>query len=218
MRDRVIGKLKFLQKAGVVEEYGQPLLTKRGYVLANLLQVSKGLDEVRQERVLSMAMEYRNQVRVGMDDVYGWKNIDRFEPGGLESYLVYSRLALVAFDITGDVSWREDAILVMKRALFLFTTGGTRILADSSPQSTSILNVTIPDYVDADTSSLVSQAVSISARIAKSAKTAGENEFWTNQGRSMIRSFGEVFNIADQGSSRLAASVLELQNAAELTY
>lgn len=218
LRERVFGKLRQLSRSGSISTYGAPLITKKAYVISRLLSVSGKLGSKESERVLKIAEDFRNEVRVGLNDVYGWKIEEQYEPGSLESYLSYSSLCLSAFELTGDISWREDAAIVFKRGLFLFGHDEGQIVSDLDSLSIGSWAPRISDFMDGDTASLLGQAVSVCAKLESTARTQLEREYWLDRSREMVKSMGEAFRILPRGISGLAKAIIEIEDAAELTY
>lgn len=212
MRDRVMAKLRLLQDEGELETSGEDLLYVRAYTLARLISASRILGSERRAEAIAAFQFLREDMRLGLNDVYREVSEKDSKMGNLVDYLAYADAALQAYRVTGDDRFREDGESVLQRGLYLFEGEGGGLTGGRLSEGLSVILPLVPEVVDSEVPSSLGWAVMLLADYGD-LRGGAEGRAMLEQARRYLSLGGGGLGAATHGYSGLARASLRLEQA-----
>ncbi len=212
MREKVLSKFEKLETEGKLVKEGQDLLYPRAYVVARLLAAAPDLGKGRSERALSAFAVLVEDMRSGLDDVYGTSAESGSTIGTLVDYLCYADAALQAHRINRDPRVLADGKGVLERGLFLNQSESGGLMAGRLSDGLTVIKPLVPEVIDSEVPSTLSYAARLLADYSEFA-TPYERESMLSRARGLLGYGGASMDAASHGFSGMARASLRVERA-----
>lgn len=198
-------------------EGGFGLTYSRGAAIAALLKCAHYTQDFNQKvDAMTRFATFRNDVRVGPNDVYG-NYIQPLRMGNLPDYLAYADAAWSAYMLSGDQEYWDEAYAVVERAMVLFAEDtGVPVIAPQEDLGEAGSRFAVAEIADGYARSCSGLCMQLLSVLAASSRDASARSKLRNQAAALVTDLSAVVEIMPFGAGGFMRGIVQFQSDAVL--